>query len=58
MYFYTAARIINFKFKNVIFYAGDSRDRYVIDILTRLGFRVVDTALGDEKCINTEKYNY
>ncbi len=52
MDFYTAARIIKSKFKNVIFYAGDSHAEHVIDILTKLGFSVVDTVLGDEKCIN------
>ena len=52
MDFYTAARIIKSKFKNVIFYAGNVHTEHVIEILTKLGFNTVDTVLGDEKCIN------
>ena len=52
MDFYTAARIIKSKFKNVIFYAGNTHTEHVIEILTKLGFSKVESALGDEKCIN------
>jgi len=52
MDFYTAARIIKSKFKNVIFYAGNTHTEHVIEILTKLGFSTVESVLGDNKCIN------